>query len=340
MGRKNLLADLIDEAIDERADKPDARSAEAPSALKQPTLGNRGAVGAMGRSLEQLSAEREAARAMTAQLASGQIVLEIDPSLIENSIVPDRMMGDDADLASLVDSIRSEGQIVPTLLRPHPETPGRYQIAYGHRRVRALRELGRPVRAVVRELSDDELVIAQGKENGDRQDLTFIERARYAVLLEDRGFKRDTIMAALSVDKTELSRMISTARSIPATLADAIGRAPKIGRRRWIELAERLDVKSAIKTIGDLPANERFRRASSDERFAIALAAISAPRRMSKKPTIWTAPDGKKVAKIARQADRFVMALDEKLAPTFGEFMLSRLPELYEEFRRTETNGR
>jgi len=101
-----------------------------------------------------------------------------------------------------------------------------------------MRELGRPVRAVIRNLSDDELVVAQGKENGEREDLSFIERARYGTLLEDRNFKRDTIMAALSVDKTELSRLISVYRAIPTELIDAIGPAPKVGRRRWMELVD------------------------------------------------------------------------------------------------------
>ncbi|GLR93988.1 plasmid partitioning protein RepB [Bradyrhizobium liaoningense] len=332
MGRKNLLADLIEESTSGK----DAEAMPIASApLSQPTLGSRGAVGAMSRSLEQLSAQRDAAKALSEQLASGQAVYEIDTALIEESIVPDRMTGTEADHAALVESIRAQGQIVPALLRPHPTKAGHFQIAYGHRRVRAVRALARAVRAIVRELSDDDLVIAQGKENGDRQDLSFIERARYATLLEDRQFKRETIMAALSVDKTELSRMISTARAIPTALAEVIGRAPKVGRRRWIELAERLGEKASTKAIDNLVASSRFLSANTDDRFALVLSAVTVRERAARKPTIWTAGDGKKVAKIDRSADRFILSVDEKLAPAFGDFILERLPELYETFRQS-----
>jgi hypothetical protein len=42
-----------------------------------------------------------------------------------------------------------------------------------------------------------------------------IERARFAQQLEATGYDRDTIMSALSVDKTTVSRMISVASLIP-----------------------------------------------------------------------------------------------------------------------------
>jgi len=42
---------------------------------------------------------------------------------------------------------------------------------------------------VVRSLTDEQLVIAQGQENSGRTDLTFIERARFAARLEDRKFR-------------------------------------------------------------------------------------------------------------------------------------------------------
>ena len=102
------------------------------------------------------------------------------------------MVDTTADASDFIDAIRITGQQVPILVRPHPEIEGRYQIAYGHRRARAARELGRPVRAVVRQMSDAELVVAQGQENSARRDLSFIERALYAAKLERAGFDRET----------------------------------------------------------------------------------------------------------------------------------------------------
>jgi hypothetical protein len=54
---------------------------------------------------------------------------------------------------------------------------GHFQVAYGHRRLRAAELLQIKVKAVVRYLSDIEMVVVQGKENSDRRDLSFIERA-------------------------------------------------------------------------------------------------------------------------------------------------------------------
>ncbi|MET4312536.1 plasmid partitioning protein RepB [Bradyrhizobium sp. RT4b] len=332
MGRKNLLADLLDDKLT-TVNEPGAADPGQDRRPHQPTLGSRGAVGAVSRSLEMLSAERDAAIALTEQLTTGQTVVEIDPALIDGSIVPDRMTSVDEKHSALVESIRANGQLVPILLRPHPTSPGRFQIAYGHRRVRALAELGDRARAVVRDLSDEDLVVAQGKENGEREDLSFIERATYAAALEDRGFKREIIMAALSVDKTELSRLISVTRALPRSLIDAIGPAQKTGRRRWMELVERIVGRHDQKALADTLASEGFVRASSDERFAIAFGALAPRKPKAPAPTSWSNDDGKKIVKIERREDRVTLALDERAAPAFGDFVISRLPELYRAFQ-------
>ena len=65
----------------------------------------------------------------------------------------------------------------------------------------ALAELGAArCKAVVKKLGDEELVIAQGQENNERQDLSYIEKAQVrAHAFQKRGFRRDTIMTAMSV---------------------------------------------------------------------------------------------------------------------------------------------
>ena len=93
---------------------------------------------------------------------------------------------------------------------------------------------------MIRELSDDQLVVSQGQENNTRTNLSYIERALFAVRLEDRRFSRETIMAALGIDKAALSKMISVVRQIPIELIEAIGAAPEVGSRRWMEFADML----------------------------------------------------------------------------------------------------
>ena len=147
---------------------------------------------------------------------------------------------------------------MPILIRPHPQAKDRYQVAYGHRRLRAVADLGRKVRAVVRPMTDSELVIAQGVENSARKDLSYIEKAVFAMRLEDRGFERPVIMDALSTDKGELSKLISVARGVPEDLVRTIGPAPKAGRRRWLAMAELLERPAAVKSVAEAVGAEGF----------------------------------------------------------------------------------
>ena len=161
-----------------------------------------GALKSMGLSLQNLSDEAESAHALRERLEAGEVVIEIDPQSIVPSFIRDRLAEFPTnDVSDLEVSIAESGQQVPILVRPSPQIDGQYQVAYGHRRVEACRRLGRPVKAIVRRLTDQELVTAQGKENLEREDLSFIERAIFAARLEDRGFDRSVLMAALGVHK-------------------------------------------------------------------------------------------------------------------------------------------
>ncbi|MGB3391204.1 MAG: ParB/RepB/Spo0J family partition protein, partial [Pseudaminobacter sp.] len=115
------------------------------------------------------------------QLATGSVAIEIEPHLVDPSPYADRFEEQDAgSYEALKASIREHGQEIPILVREHPSDPTRYQSAYGHRRVRVARELGIKVKGYVRQLSDEDLVVAQGIENSAREDPSFIERAIFA----------------------------------------------------------------------------------------------------------------------------------------------------------------
>jgi ParB family chromosome partitioning protein len=289
-----------------------------------------GAVGAMGRTLGQIAGAAEQAKAM---IEAGDTIVELDPALIDNSFVRDRLERDLDSHQELLELIRERGQQVPILVRPHPENPTRYQVAYGHRRVRVLAELGRRVRAVVKPLTDEELVVAQGQENSARTDLSYIERGLFAVALEDRGFDRMVIMSALNLEKTQLSRLISVARSVPLEISASIGPAPKAGRPRWMALVERLTGKDVKAEIAVLTADPTFREADSDQRFVRVFNALG-PKKEKKGPraTPWKDPQGRKLGAIARTPRQVTITVDRRQAPEFGEFLVDRLPEIYAEF--------
>jgi ParB family chromosome partitioning protein len=205
MNRKETLRELLNPT---KTATPTNESSDSPKEIAHTERTGSGAVKVMGLSLQKLSADAESGRTLRAQLASGNNVVELDPEIIDPSFVSDRIpQPDDEAFQSLVKSVASHGQQVPILVRPHPEIHGRYQIAYGHRRLRAAIALRQKVRAVVREMSNTEVAIAQGKENSERRDLTFIERALFARHLEEAGFDRSTLVAALTVDKAEVTRL-------------------------------------------------------------------------------------------------------------------------------------
>jgi ParB family transcriptional regulator, chromosome partitioning protein len=291
-----------------------------------------GSLKAMGLSLKNLSDEADEARALKAQLATGARVIELDPSLVDPSFVRDRLAEPEGEAFEVFKaSLAADGQQVPILVRPAPNDEGRYQAAYGHRRLAALRALGQPVKAIVRELTDEQLIVAQGKENSDRRDLSFIERALFAARLEDRGFPRAALTAALSLQKGNLSTMISVARSIPEPLIVAIGPAPKVGRPRWEQLAALIvnDTRKWRMAIAD-PA---FATADSDARFECILKSLI-QRSEVRAPDIVRDQDGTPLAVVNHGKGRVRLTIESRHVPEFGDWLIVQLPEIYASFRR------
>jgi ParB family transcriptional regulator, chromosome partitioning protein len=334
MARKNLLTELIAPKLPAGNSTPEHKSDKGlePDRLQQAgSVGSRGAIGAVTRSIQGLKSAASEAEQIKAKLASGHAVVELDPALCDPSPIVDRIADDRASPSELIELIRASGQQVPILARPHPDTPGRYQIAYGHRRVGAARALGRPVRAVIRQLTDAELVIAQGQENSARRDLSFIERALYAARLEEAGFDRETIMAALNVDKTGLSRLISAAVKIPRDLIEAIGPAPKVGRDRWMELAAKLESGTAGESAREIVRDPSFAGVDTDARFELVLKAVQAPPRSRAKSggRPLTTREGRGIGRIERAGKGARLILTEA---GFTDFLVAQLPDLYEAF--------
>ncbi|NEK55940.1 plasmid partitioning protein RepB, partial [Rhizobium leguminosarum] len=117
-------------------------------------------------------------------------------------------------------------------------------------------------------------VIAQGIENSARWNLSYIERAVFALNLELKGFERPVIMKALSTDKTELSKLISVAKAIPAEIVRSVGAAPGIGRRRWMALAQDWNGMTAAR-LAKLIASGGFMAEESDRRFELLVAELA-----------------------------------------------------------------
>ncbi|KLK92968.1 hypothetical protein AA309_11515 [Microvirga vignae] len=328
MSRKSAM-DAIFSAAPKAPEKLGAPNL-APQMPSTPRIRS-GAIAAMGGALQQLTEIRD-------QVESGSAIVELDAALIDSSFVSDRINdATDASIDALVESMRESGQQVPILVRPHPDNKSRYQIAYGHRRVKAAVRLGMKVRAVVRDLTDHELVVAQGKENLDRRDLSFIEKAYFAHHLEKLNFDRAVIMQALSTDKSDLSRYIAVAKAIPFAIASAIGPAPKAGRARWIALSKALEAPHAKKAAEAAISEPSFVKLDSDGRFARVFAAAS------KKPSVGSSqlkaraistPSGQKVAKVSQTGRDLRISVDQGFDADFAAYLVEQLPSLAEAYAK------
>lgn len=309
----------------------------APDETRQPV--QRVASGAV-RSLKDTFSEVERDyEELKQQVANGEFPVELDPALVDASPFADRFADQDvAAVEALKSSIQDHGQEIPVLVRPHPSAAGRYQIAYGHRRVRATSELGMKVKAYVRDLDDDRLVVAQGIENSAREDLTFIERASFALKLEDGGFQRALIQAALSVDRQEVHKLISVARAVPAWLVNSIGRAPKIGRPRWQELADLFKVGDTEQKARLATEDKSFTHKDTDDRFMSVLRAAKAVgvKTLSASPSrlVAKSTDGLEIATLAVGAKRCKIEMNRDRDEAFAKFVMDQLPALYANFRK------
>lgn len=267
-------------------------------------------------------------------------VREISVDAIEEIGPKDRLTFTDADVSTLAESIKAHGQQVPIMVRPIAQKPGHYRIVYGRRRLRALRSLDIPAKALVRSLSDEEAILAQGQENTQRLDPSFIEKALFAADLAEGGYEQAIVLDALAVDKPMLSRMTKVARSIPKSVIESIGSAHGIGRRRWEELADQL--RNNHIDVDELTATLEIGSAkNSEERFGLISKAVAQTLKLKNSDALTLSPtlsiklrDGTALAEVKETARALTFKLSKTETPEFAQWMRNNaeaeLKRLYE----------
>ena len=289
-----------------------------------------GVIGATQRTLSDIRDERDRLQALVA--AGGG--LELDPGLIDPSPFPDRLPDDtDGVFEEFKTLIAEEGQKISIQVRAHPTAPGRYQIVYGHRRWRACRDLGIKVKAILTELTDAELVVAQGIENAARQDLSWIERALFVERMDKAGIKAKDIRAALSIDDPELARLRQVCRAVPAELIEKIGRAPRVGRPRWVELATTVASQiGVLDRIRQTLSDDKAPGLSSDERFNRVLAAVKTKNVALPDRVELRSSSGDIVARAVFTPGQVKLTVDKAKSDEFSNFLRAELPSVIERF--------
>lgn len=168
----------------------------------------------LGRGLEALLGESrreeslskstpgEPSRPLPAGMTTGLATLAVAD--IEPHPEQPRRHFDETALAELASSIAARGVIQPVIVRPMQGVPGRYQLVAGERRWRAAQRAQiHEIPALIRPLSDREVMALALIENLQREDLNAIEEARaYHRLAEGEG-----------MSQVEIARMVDKSRS-------------------------------------------------------------------------------------------------------------------------------
>jgi ParB/RepB/Spo0J family partition protein len=122
----------------------------------------------------------------------------------------------------LTESVRAMGILQPVLVRPHPSTAGHFEIIAGERRYRAAKAAGlTEIPALVRNMSDLDVLEAQVVENLQRSDLHPLEEAEgYEALINAHGYNADRLAAKVGKSRSYIyGRLKFTALSDAARKA-------------------------------------------------------------------------------------------------------------------------
>jgi len=124
------------------------------------------------------------------------------------------------ELRELVESVREKGILQPLLVRP---TPGGYELVAGERRLRAAQAAGlETVPAMVRKLSDREVLEATIVENVQRADLNAIELAEgYHRLAHEFSLSQEEIAKRVGKDRVTVANALRLLK-LPAQVKQAV----------------------------------------------------------------------------------------------------------------------
>jgi ParB family chromosome partitioning protein len=152
---------------------------------------------ALGRGLEALI-----------PLAKGEPgIVEIPLVEIRPSPFQPRKRFEDKKLDELAASIRAKGVLSPVIVR---QIPGGYELVAGERRLRAAERAGlERIPAVVREMSNTEMLEVALIENVQREDLNPIEEAEvYRRLIEEFGLIQEEMAARVGKDRASIANTL------------------------------------------------------------------------------------------------------------------------------------
>ena len=186
------------------------------------------------------------------------------------------------ELSELAESIRDNGLLQPLVVRPRPGHPGRFELVAGERRLRAVRSLGwEDVPVVLREASDDTLLVLALVENLQREALNPVEEAEgYQALADQFGLSQEEIAKAVGKNRATVANCLRLLKSPPSI------------KRMLREGALSMGHARALLSVADPAKASKLARAAVAEGWSVreverrARSKLSAGRQSSPRPTV------------------------------------------------------
>lgn len=227
---------------------------------------------------------------------SGDAVVHRIPvgAIVPNPLQP-RQEFAEHELSELVDSIRENGLLQPLLVRPDPTRSERYQLVAGERRFRSIQRLDwTDVPVVVREMSDEALLVLALVENLQREQLGPLEEADgYQALVDRFGMTQEEVARAVGKDRSTVANMLRLLRLPPSIRKMLQANQLSMGHARAL-----LSIDDGVKAAG--LARE-------------AVAKGWSVREVERQARVARSPRARSASSSGRTADPLVRALEEAL---------------------------
>jgi ParB family chromosome partitioning protein len=221
--------------------------------------------------------------------ASNVPIADIDPGRYQ----PRRNFDKD-EIKALADSISEQGVLQPVLLRPHPDSPGRYELIAGERRWQAAQRAGlHEIPALVRDLDDRTTLEVALVENIQRQDLSPLEEAAgYQRLIDEFGHTQEALAGVVGKSRSHVANTL-----------------------RLLGLPQ--EVKAMVDS-GELSAGHARTLITADDPLALARQIASQGLTVRAAESLARTPGRKKSPKAPAEKSTDTIALERRLADSLG----------------------
>lgn len=197
---------------------------------------------------EQIAASTQATQATPAPLDHVPILVDL-AAIADNPFQP-RLAYDAERIGAIAASIEAHGLLQVPLAR---RAGDRYQLAFGHSRLRAFRQLAAQDAArfgrmplVVRELGDEQMALHAWAENRDRADLTAFEEAKAIERnIAAFGWTQQAAADKLRLDRSTIANKLRLLR-LPAAALEQL-RSGALSERQALALLPLAELPEALK---------------------------------------------------------------------------------------------